>query len=135
MLLTRVCSHGLLAGRFTGPAGSQLTYCYSTPRRAGDSNPEWIAAFASSHVLLRSFTFPPVILASVCVSLRLLLSRYATFLPISPLSRHRAVVERSQVAIVIDDEPQICRAVQNSLKADFDDVLIAGTGQEGVDLA
>ena len=38
-------------------------------------------------------------------------------------------------ALIIDDEPQIRRAVQNALAADFESVLEAGTGRAGIDLA
>ena len=40
-----------------------------------------------------------------------------------------------EVALVIDDEPQILRAVRRALEDDFDEVLEAATGLEGVDLA
>jgi two-component system KDP operon response regulator KdpE len=38
-------------------------------------------------------------------------------------------------ALIIDDEPQIRRAVHNALAADFDQVFEAATGREGIDLA
>lgn len=40
-----------------------------------------------------------------------------------------------EIALVIDDEPQILRAVRRTLEEDFDEVLEATTGQEGADLA
>ena len=43
--------------------------------------------------------------------------------------------ENSSSALVIDDESHIRRAVQNALRADFQDVFVAATGQEGIDLA
>jgi two-component system KDP operon response regulator KdpE len=38
-------------------------------------------------------------------------------------------------ALVIDDEPQIRRAVRNALAQDFDDVLEAGSASDGIDIA
>jgi two-component system KDP operon response regulator KdpE len=39
------------------------------------------------------------------------------------------------MALVVDDEPQIRRAVVNALAPDFDGVLEAATGRAGIDLA
>jgi len=39
------------------------------------------------------------------------------------------------IALVVDDEPHIRRALRNSLASDFDKVLEAGTASEAVDLA
>jgi two-component system KDP operon response regulator KdpE len=40
-----------------------------------------------------------------------------------------------EIALVIDDEPQILRAVRRALEDDFDEVLEASSAREGVDLA
>lgn len=40
-----------------------------------------------------------------------------------------------EIALVIDDEPQILRAVRRALEDDFDEVLEAATGREAVDVA
>ena len=41
----------------------------------------------------------------------------------------------SPVLLIIDDEPQIRRAVRNALERDMSEVVEAGTGREGIDAA
>ena len=41
----------------------------------------------------------------------------------------------SRTVLVIDDEPQIRRVVRHALAGDFDRVLEAGTGANGIDIA
>jgi two-component system KDP operon response regulator KdpE len=42
---------------------------------------------------------------------------------------------RSETVLIIDDEPQIRRAVRNALREVVGRILEAGTGQQGIDLA
>lgn len=43
--------------------------------------------------------------------------------------------EAAGVALVIDDEPHIRRAVRNAVAAEFEEVFEAGSGREGLDVA
>ncbi len=47
----------------------------------------------------------------------------------------RSLASMPGIALVVDDEPHIRRALRNSLAPDFDRVLEAGTASEAVDLA
>lgn len=45
------------------------------------------------------------------------------------------IVMRSETVLIVDDEPQIRRAVRNALRDEVGRVLEAETGQQGIDLA